>query len=267
MNINIKSTLIFILLLCGRFTTHAQYRMEFLDRGLIAIPSDSGRVFISWRLLGAEPHQTGFHLYRTIRGRKQRLTRTPLTGATCFTDASADTASDITYSVTVIGSNGKESNGHDYLLKAGSPRHLRIPLQSPVGYAPNDASVGDMDGDGRYELVVHMTGKGADNSRPGFTDPPIFQCYTLDGRMLWQINLGRNIREGAHYTQFMVYDLDGDGRAELAMKTADGTIDGIGNVIGDSTKNHRDARGYILRGPEYLTIFDGLTGAARATVP
>jgi rhamnogalacturonan endolyase len=267
MNINIKSTLIFILLLCGRFTTHAQYRMEYLDRGLIAIPSDSGRVFISWRLLGDEPHQTGFHLYRTIRGRKQRLTRTPLTGATCFTDASADTASDITYSVTVIGSNGKESNGHDYLLKAGSPRHLRIPLQSPVGYAPNDASVGDMDGDGRYELVVHMTGKGADNSRPGFTDPPVFQCYTLDGRMLWQINLGRNIREGAHYTQFMVYDLDGDGRAEVAMKTADGTIDGIGKVIGDSTKNHRDARGYILKGPEYLTIFDGLTGAARATVP
>src|SRR5215204_2752515 len=84
-------------------------------------------------------------------------------------------------------------------------------------------------------------------------------------KLLWTINLGKNIREGAHYTQFMVYDLDGDGRAELAMKTADGSIDGKGKVIGDSTKDFRNDRGYILSGPEYLTVFNGLTGAALAT--
>ena len=77
----------------------------------------------------------------------------------------------------------------------------------------------------RYELIVHMTGKGQDNSHTGFTDPPIFQAYTLDGKFLWEINLGKNIREGAHYTQFMVYDLDGDGIAEIVCKTADGTTD------------------------------------------
>lgn len=244
----------------------AQYRMEYLDRGLIAFPSDSGKVFLSWRLLGDEPYSTAFHIYRTIGHKTSRLTRKPITGATCFTDRSADSTQDIKYSVSVVAKNRKITSGDGYLLKARSPRFLRIPLKTPPGYRANDASVGDMDGDGRYELVVHMTGKGADNSRPGFTDPPIFQCYTLDGRMLWQINLGRNIREGAHYTQFMVYDLDGDGRAEVAMKTADGTMDGIGQVIGDGSKDHRNARGFILSGPEYLTVFDGLTGAARSTV-
>ena len=244
----------------------AQYRMEYLDRGLVAVPSDSGKVFLSWRLLGDEAYSTPFHLYRTIGGKTERLTKKPITGATCFTDRSADSTLDINYSVAVVGKGGKITNGYEYLLRSRSSRYLRIPLKTPMGYTANDASVGDMDGDGRYELVVHMTGKGADNSRPGFTDPPIFQCYTLEGRMLWQINLGRNIREGAHYTQFMVYDLDGDGRAEVVMKTADGTIDGIGTVIGDSSKDHRNARGFILSGPEYLTVFDGLTGAARSTV-
>ena len=69
----------------------------------------------------------------------------------------------------------------------------------------------DLDGDGAYEIILHQAGKGHDNSHNGITDPPIFQAYTLSGEFLWQINLGKNIREGAHYTQFMVYDLDGDG--------------------------------------------------------
>jgi rhamnogalacturonan endolyase len=148
----------------------------------------------------------------------------------------------------------------------GLKSYLSIPLQTPSGYAANDASVGDMDGDGDYEIVIHMTGRGRDNSQGGFTDPPIFQCYTLEGKLLWSINLGKNIREGAHYTQFMVYDFDNDGRAELAMKTADGTIDGKGTVIGDSTRDFRNEKGYILSGPEYLTMFDGLTGEALSTV-
>ncbi|MFY7839773.1 MAG: rhamnogalacturonan lyase, partial [Lacibacter sp.] len=125
---------------------------------------------------------------------------------------------------------------------------------------------GDVDGDGVYEVFVHMTGRGRDNSQAGITDPPIIHCYKLDGTFLWEINLGKNIREGAHYTQFMVYDLDGDGKAEIAMKTADGSIDGKGTVIGDSTKDYRNQRGYVLSGPEFLTVFNGLTGAAISTV-
>ncbi len=98
-------------------------------------------------------------------------------------------------------------------------------LTKSPGFTPNDVSVGDLDGDGEYEIVLHQAGRGRDNPSNGFTDPPIFQAYKLDGALLWTINLGKNIREGAHYTQFMVYDLYGDGKAEIAMKTADGTIE------------------------------------------
>jgi rhamnogalacturonan endolyase len=126
-----------------------------------------------------------------------------------------------------------------------------------------------LDGDGRYEIVLHQVGRGRDNSQSGVTGEPILEAYRLDGRLLWRINLGRNIREGAHYTQFMVYDLDGDGRAEVACKTADGTVDGAGQTIGDPQADHRSREprtlGKVLEGPEYLTVFDGLTGAALAT--
>jgi rhamnogalacturonan endolyase len=177
-----------------------------------------------------------------------------------------DNAIDNTWFVKPVV-NGKElSAGKPYTLKANNAnQYLNIPLHTPAGYTPNDVSVGDLDGDGEYELVVHQTGKGRDNSQSGFTDAPILQAYKLDGTFLWQINLGKNIREGAHYTQFMVYDLDGDGRAEVACKTADGTIDGKGKVIGDSTKHYVNSQGRILSGPEYFTIFDGRTGAAIAT--
>jgi len=133
-------------------------------------------------------------------------------------------------------------------------------------YRPGDASIADLDGDGEYEIVLHQAPRGRDNAQSGTTGEPIFEAYKLDGTFLWRINLGKNIREGAHYTQFMVYDLDGDGKAEFACKTADGTIDGQGKVIGDANADYRNSRGYILEGPEFLTIFDGLTGAALVTV-
>ena len=253
-----------VFLLCS--SLQAQYQMEYLDRGVVAVNSGDGKVFVGWRLLGNEPYTSTFNLYRSTAGKKVKLNKTPLVDATGFTDESVDSTLDHLYTVKVLRQGKEEPSGSSFLLKAHASPYISLPLLTPQGYAVNDASVGDMDGDGRYEILLHMAGKGADNSRAGFTDPPIFQCYTLDGRMLWQINLGKNIREGAHYTQFMVYDLDGDGRAEIAMKTADGTIDGKGIPIGDSTKDYRSQRGYILSGPEYLTIFDGLTGAAIHTV-
>ena len=96
---------------------------------------------------------------------------------------------------------------------------------------------------------MHQVGRGRDNSQRGVTDEPILEAYKLDGTFLWRINLGKNIREGAHYTQFIVYDLDGDGRAEVVCKTADGTVDGAGKVIGDANADHRNADGYVLERP------------------
>jgi rhamnogalacturonan endolyase len=105
-------------------------------------------------------------------------------------------------------------------LKAGTAPYLSIPLQLPQGYSANDGSVGDSDGDGEYEIVLHASGVGKDNSQKGITDPPVLQAYKLNGQAIMVDQSWKNIREGAHYTQFMVYDLDGDGKAEVAMKTA-----------------------------------------------
>ena len=250
------------------FTTclQAQYRMEYLTRGVHAVPDGKGKIFVSWRLLGTENNDLAFNLYRTTNKKTTLLNKQPIIKATNFTDESADTNQANTYTVKAIINNKEEKTGVSYTLPANAKPYISIPLRTPTGYSANDASVGDMDGDGVYEVVIHLTGRAKDNSQAGITDPPIFQCYKMNGTFLWEINLGKNIREGAHYTQFMVYDFDGDGKAEIAMKTADGSIDGKGKVIGDSTKDFRNDKGYILSGPEYLTMFDGLTGEALSTI-
>jgi hypothetical protein len=122
--------------------------------------------------------------------------------------------------------------------------------------------VGDLDGDGRLDFVLKWQPTNAkDNSQSGYTGDTILDGITLDGTRLWRIDLGRNIRSGAHYTQFQVYDYDGDGKAEVAMKTVDGT----GTVIGNSSADYRNSSGYVLSGPEYLTMFNGQTGKAMGT--
>jgi hypothetical protein len=118
-------------------------------------------------------------------------------------------------------------------------------------YRPNDCSVGDLDGDGEYEIVLKWDPTNSkDNSQSGYTGDVWLDAYKLDGTRLWRIDLGRNIRAGAHYTQFMVYDLDSDGRAEVACKTADGTVDGVGNVIGDASADYRNSISDDFRRPD-----------------
>ena len=168
----------------------------------------------------------------------------------------------------IDGKEGKPSSP----VPAWEKGFLEIPIKPIDGYRPGDASVADLDGDGNYDLVVQQSGRARDNSHSGLTDSPVLDAYKFDGTHLWRIDLGKNIRDGEHYTQFMVFDLDGDGRAEVACKTADGSSDGRGNVIGDPGKDWRDlderskSFGRILDGPEFLTVFDGLTGAALQTV-
>jgi rhamnogalacturonan endolyase len=255
-------------LLCGILlaaAVHAQRVMEALDRGVVGVRDSSGKVFVSWRMLGTDPDDISFNVYRLRGTEKKKLNNAPVKDVTHFIDVDTVTTQKQVYLVAPLKGEKELTADRSLPLEAGNNPYFSIPLQTPKGYTPNDASVGDLDGDGQYEIVIHISGRGRDNSRAGLTDPPVFHAYKLDGRLLWSINLGINIREGAHYTQFMVYDLDGDGKAEVAMKTADGTIDGVGGVIGDSTKDWRNNRGYILSGPEYLTVFDGLSGKALAT--
>ena len=262
-------------------------QMERLSRGVVAVNQGDGKVFVSWRMFGTDDDKIAFNLYRETAGKVLKLNEKPIAGVTFFVDESADLKQANAYFVRAVSGKKESETSAKFTLAADSHarQYLSVPLQTPIGYTPNDASVGDLDGDGEYELVLHQAGRGADNSRAGFTTEPILQAYKLNGTLLWTINLGKNIREGAHYTQFLVYDFDGDGRAEIACKTADGTTDGQGKIIGDKDADwrfkegetlegidrpgetgRRNAAGYILRGPEFLTIFDGRSGAAIDTV-
>lgn len=254
-----------VLMVASQWTSFlSAQQLEDLDRGVVAVATANNAVFVSWRLLGTDDRNMAFNVYRN----NLLLTKSPLLKCTSFTDTMADTLA--TYSVMPV-IDGVELIDQIANANVWRSGYLDIPLKTPERYRPNDVSVGDLDGDGQYEIVLHMAGRGADNSQTGVTSEPIFQAYELDGTLLWEINLGKNIREGAHYTQFMVYDLDGDGKAEIAMKTADGTTDGVGTVIGDGDADWRNLDetsnryGKILDGPEYFTIFNGQTGAAIVT--
>jgi rhamnogalacturonan endolyase len=252
----------------------AQRQMENLNRGVIAIHKSNDSVYIGWRILGTEPDEIAFNVYRQSGNAKPvKLNKAPITESTNYEDGNVNFNTDNTYFVKAVLKGREQGESESITIKAGAPvqQYINIPLRTPAGYTPNDASVGDLDGDGEYEIVLHQTGRSIDTPSTVISGIPIFQAYKMDGTFLWQISLGKNIREGAHYTQFMVFDLDGDGIAEFACKTADGTIDGSGKVIGDSTKDWRNLDrnsgrlyGKILDGPEYFTIFSGRTGEALA---
>jgi rhamnogalacturonan endolyase len=252
-----KSVLILATTLLCALPAVAQRQMESLDRGVVAVDLGDGKVYVGWRMLGTEPDSIAFNVYRN----SVKVNSQPIANSTNLVDEKGDPNATYTVGAVIGGSESKPSAA----AKVWKQSYLSIHLQTPQGYSPNDGSVGDLDGDGAYEIVLHQTGRSRDNSQRGVTDPPILQAYKLDGTLMWSINLGKNIRDGAHYTQFMVYDLDGDGRAEMVCKTADGTTDGKGKVIGDPNANYVDERGMIVSGPEFLTVFDGRTGAALAT--
>ncbi len=258
---------LFIVFVFAASLLQAQYQMEYLGRGVVAIRTSSTQVYVGWRLLGTDPAGIGFNVYRGAT----LINASPITTSTNLVD---NISTNSTYSVRpVIG-------GVEQAASAGAnvttTAYLNVPLQIPPGgttpsgeaytYTANDASVGDLDGDGEYEIILKWDPTNAkDNSQSGYTGNVYIDAYKLSGTRLWRIDLGRNIRAGAHYTQFLVYDFDGDGKAEVACKTADATRDGVGTYIGSSSADHRNSGGYVLTGPEYLTVFNGQTGAAMAT--
>jgi len=245
----------------------AQRQMEALDRGLVAVSTGGSKVFLSWRLFGTDASSTAFNIYRGTT----KINASPITGATNYVDESGSTSA--TYAVRAIIDGTEQEPSKAVAVWASNC--LTINLQSPGSiYAPNDINVGDLDGDGEYELVVkYEPNNTQDNSKAGIVDKVYLHAYKLNGKCLWKIDLGVNIRGGAHYTQHQVYDYDGDGYAEVACKTAPGTKDGTGSFLklgpaandNDAT-DYRTTEGYILTGPEYLTVFNGNTGAEMATV-
>ncbi len=249
-----------------RYTRQA----EDLGRGLTAVVGDicTGTV-VSWRSLGTDSADVSFTLSRNGEVIAQSIKNT------CFNDTDGK-AGDV-YTLEVFSAGTVSAKAQNASCIAVS-EYINVPIQVPgddtlrmggtCKYYANDASVGDVDGDGEYEIILKWDPDNAkDNSQNGITGRVYIDCYKLDGTMLWRINLGENIRAGAHYTQFMVYDFDGDGKAEMICKTGDGSIDGRGTVIGDEKSVYLNTTiGKILRGPEYLTLFDGETGAALDTI-
>ena len=262
-----------ILLFLSFFNTSltAQRKMEKLDRGVIAVRTTPSVVYIGWRLLGNDADNVAFNIYRGTT----KLNITPLSIPSLGTNFQDTTDKNETYTIkTVINGIETESSKPTTVLQKA---FIEIPLQAPPGgitpagesytYNANDCSVGDLDGDGEYEIVLKWDPSNSkDNSQSGYTGYVYLDAYKVNGTRLWRINLGKNIRAGAHYTQFMVYDFDSDGKAEVSCRTATGTIDGIGKIIGDTITDYRTTNGYVLSGPEYLTVFNGKTGEAMASV-
>lgn len=248
---------------------------EKLDRGMVAIREDSTTVNVSWRYLSDDPMDISFDVYRN----GEKINNHPIRTSTYFKDEKAPN-SDLEYELRSHSISKKKIRvGVDsYKLEKDSPvGYLNIDLDIPpdgvtpdgqkYSYSANDISIGDVDGDGEYEIILKWDPSNArDNAHDGYTGNVYIDCYKLNGEKLWRIDLGPNIRAGAHYTQFLVYDFDGDGKAEVVMKTADGTVDGVGDVIGDKAVDYRNSRGRILDGPEFLTVFEGTSGKALKTV-
>ena len=262
--------------------------MEKLDRGTVAVKTNDG-VYLSWRLLGTESlTNQAFDIYRD----SEKIYTTGEHDATCYTDSkgTADNkytvvpkgeAIDKTEAVDVWTTNttykGRSVAYKDIAFKV--PDGGKTPKDEEYTYTANDMSVGDLDGDGEYEYIVKWDPSNSkDNSVKGYTGNVYLDAYELDGTLLWRIDLGVNIRAGAHYTQYMVYDFDGDGKSEVILKTAPGSKDGEGNYVskagknitkGDDKKDCRNSSGLLMGkdgGPEYLTVFNGETGAAMQTV-
>lgn len=254
----------------GLGSAQAARQMEWLNRGLVAVKTTNG-VFLSWRVLGTDGNTTGFNLYRD----GEKIASFTGSQASNYTDTKGTASSK--YSVkAVVG--GKEMAA-DAAVSVWSNQYLTVNLDRPNGgsdytYSPNDIAVGDVDGDGEFELILKWDPSNSkDNSQKGKTGNVIIDCYKINGKKLWRIDLGVNIRAGAHYTQMLVGDYDSDGKAEFAVKTAPGTKDGSGKYLSlgsakgaDHSKDYRNSNGYILSGPEWLTIFNGETGKEMATV-
>jgi rhamnogalacturonan endolyase len=242
--------------------------VEDLDRGVVAVLTGGG-AYVGWRMFGYEydrdnPGRITYNLYRD----GALVANVP--GTTNFQDPAGNANSIYSVAPVIDGVEGERTGA----ARPWADVFLRIPLERPSGtHTPSDTSVGDLDGDGQYEILLKWEPDNAkDNSQAGVTDNVFIDALKLDGTRLWRLDLGPNIRAGAHYTQLIVADGDGDGRAELMVKTAPGTRDGTGAFLslGPAQSDNdgqifRNADGYVLSGPEYVTVFDGATGKELAT--
>lgn len=263
-----------MLLLVGSIFAFSQpYSGEKLSRGLIGIPTEDGMYF-SWRMTLEDAAGLQFDLYRSSGGGAEvKLNKEPIDRTSDFLDRTVDYTVDNRW--TLKATTGEVAIWTRLKGEERNP-YLSVPVCKPEDgeiagesftYTANDCSVGDLDGDGEYEIILKWF--PSNSKRPpqrGFTGNTYLDAYKMDGTRLWRIDLGPNVRSGAATTNFLVFDFDGDGCAEICCKTGDGTVDGLGHRIGDAQADWRTwdkkspTYGKIVNGPEYLTVFEGRTG-------
>lgn len=270
-----KKRLLGAMLLASTIATSvcAQQLKEKLNRAPVAVKTSTG-VLVSWRSFSADAKDLSFNVYRNGTKIGSNITR-----KTNLHDSMGKAG----YTYRIEASNGETFETKAWANICTTFDAKRPAQQVTVGgskgkYRPDDMSVGDLDGDGDYELVLKwMPDNQKDNSQKGYTSPCIIDAYKLDGTFLWRINLGLNIRSGNHYTQFLVYDFDGDGKAEVMCKTAPGSKDSEGNYVTEAatdvtirkinnSKTYVNSNGHVTGGEELLTVFNGETGKAMHTV-
>ena len=253
-----------------------------LKRGLMSLSLSGAGMgagnLVSWRHREADDQGVKYKLYRGTNATTQA---TVLNGGkyivdrTNFRDASGTASS--YYRLEVYDKYGNLLET-DVSMKTWANQALTVKTSTPIDlrngatYTPNDASFCDMDGDGEYEIILKWSPSNEkDAASSGTTSNIFFDCYKLDGTQLWRIDMGHNFFASAHTVQFIAWDFDGDGYGELMVKTAPGTVDGEGNYVllgnDDPLENLLSGRGKQDHGSEYITVFDGTTGAELATIP
>ncbi len=260
---------IFILLAT---TANAQRQMEKLGRGVVALRMNTTNVYVGWRLLGTDPDDIGFNLYRVTGGTTNKLNAQPLTNTTDYVDTGANLALTNVYFVRPVLGGTEQLASVSFSLPSNAPvrPYLAIPLHQEAGDGTivwGHVAVGDLDGDGEYDFVINRSdspNQDPANTHAASTDTIKIEGYRRDGTFLWRIDLGWNIEVGNDYAPMLVYDVNGDGIAEIITPTSEGTTDGtgvtIGDTDGDGITDYRNADGRVLSGPEFVSVFSGLTG-------
>lgn len=241
-------------------------QMENLSRGLIAVKGDGGNL-VSWRFLGTDSQRKSYNLYRN----GEKLNNEPIMDMSSYFDANAPVGAEYTL---VALENGEETD-EKATAKAWDKNYISIPVTEREGYIIDDGAVGDVDGDGEYEYIIRRTPIGyfdklqVEEATKKVIDTRdkyiLLEAYETDGTHLWTIDIGKNEANEID-VNFLVYDMDGDGRAEVVMRSYDGMTDGKGNVIGDADADYTQSlqkqkdRQYFAEGNEYLSVFDGQTG-------
>jgi hypothetical protein len=222
-------------------------QVEYLNRGVVAIRPSTSNAYVGFRQLATDAPGTTFNLYCSIGGAPATQVAS-LSSSTNFLHTNQTFTQSRSYFVRPVVGGVEQAPSESFTLPANPPVRLfiNVPLQVPAGgttpdsiaytYNANDASVGDLDGDGDYEIILKWDPTNSkDNSQSGYTGNVYIDAYDFNGQggstRLWRIDLGRNVRAGAHYSPFLVYDFDGDGKAEVVTRTAEATIDGTGVVL------------------------------------